>query len=223
MTRLQNSFAADAPAPEKRLRQAMALRAEAERLLCSAVEGAADALPRFDAQRYRAIAAALRSVAASLETSSIIAMLIDGAPPRGTLPENVLTPPEFLREFPPAGAPSPRPQHAPSLREDARSRQGAAWSRHAAQLLREERADAALAVELGDAMERVLYDSRLDDAERLGYLMRSYFENRRRHLVWAQEALSARAGAGACSSVAREAVAATEAFTAELRRLTDPC
>ena len=54
-------------------------------------------------------------------------------------------------------------------------------------LAHEERTDADIALELMDALTSAAHDS-APNAEALGYLMRGYFENRRRHLAWRRRA-----------------------------------
>lgn len=61
------------------------------------------------------------------------------------------------------------------------------WRQKIARLLSEERADAAAALELGEALERALERGRVDDVGAMAYLMRGVVVNRRRHLDWALE------------------------------------
>ena len=52
----------------------------------------------------------------------------------------------------------------------------------------EEREDSDIAVELADALDAVAVEGEVTNPNALGYLMRSFFENRRRHLAWRREA-----------------------------------
>ena len=52
----------------------------------------------------------------------------------------------------------------------------------------EEREDADTAMELADTLDEVVDDGAVANPNALGYLMRSFFENRRRHLAWRREA-----------------------------------
>ncbi|MBX2856787.1 MAG: hypothetical protein KTR21_17505 [Rhodobacteraceae bacterium] len=52
----------------------------------------------------------------------------------------------------------------------------------------EEREDADIAIELADALDAAAAAGEVVNPNALGYLMRSFFENRRRHLAWRREA-----------------------------------
>lgn len=52
----------------------------------------------------------------------------------------------------------------------------------------EECEDADIAVELAEALDSAAEDGEVANPNALGYLMRSFFENRRRHLAWRREA-----------------------------------
>lgn len=82
-------------------------------------------------------------------------------------------------------------------------REDGAWRRQAEQLLLEEDADEASALELKDAIERALEVGRIEDVGALAYLMRGVVEKRRRHLAWATEVLASQEWA---RNVAREAL-----------------
>lgn len=72
-------------------------------------------------------------------------------------------------------------------------RASAPWRRRLERLLDEERADAAAVLELLDVIDASLRAGAVADVGGVAYLMRAVIDGRRRHLTWAEDAMSAEA------------------------------
>lgn len=96
---------------------------------------------------------------------------------------------------------------AQALREalalGAIEREGIEGADAMALLAGEEQRDGDAALELAEALDSAATAGGETNADALGYLMRHYFESRRRHLAWRSVALGAEVGAAAAASRAR--------------------
>lgn len=84
----------------------------------------------------------------------------------------------------------------------------------------EERRDGDLAVELADGLEEAATQGRSANAEALGYLLRSYFEARRRHLAWRRQAVVGPALRLLGETMGRRFLLPLETLTADIRVIT---